>query len=219
MSNLNGFNPFNGITSIGIIITVISIALTIASFVSVVQPGYSISNKIISNSSNAANNINRTLLVQAYDKLKNCAPDQHTPTNGITYLTHFSCGHVTALKNGTTLRQFTLIAKENVVLPISNTGLTFSAWTYNNSIPGPTMRMTEGDHIQLLFINSKDSKHDHSIHMHSIHAGSMDGMMGPAGDVAPGKSFTYTFTAAPFGVYPYHCHVEPADEHINQGLY
>ena len=50
------------------------------------------------------------------------------------------------------------------------------------------MRMTEGDHIQLLFINSKDSKHDHSIHMHSIHAGDMDGMMGPGGSVAPGKS-------------------------------
>ncbi len=157
--------------------------------------------------------------MQSYDKIKNCASDQHTPTNGITYLTHFSCGHVTILKNGTALRQFTIIAKENVVVPISNTGLTLSAWTYNGSIPGPTMRMTEGDHIKLIFINSKDSKHYHSIHMHSIHSGAMDGMMGPGGSIAPGKSFTYVFTAQPFGVYPYHCHVDPVDEHINQGLY
>ena len=187
MSNLNGFNPFNGIIGIGIIITVISIALTTGTFVSLVHHGYSISNNRISNKSNLVNSTNSTISVQDYDKLKNCATDEHTPTNGITYLTHFSCGHVIILKNGTILRQFTLIAKENVILPISNTGLNFSAWTYNGSIPGPTMRMTEGDHIQLLFINSKDSKHDHSIHMHSIHAGSMDGMMGPAGDVAPGQ--------------------------------
>ncbi len=44
------------------------------------------------------------------------------------------------------------------------------------------MRMTEGDHIQITLINSKDSKHDHSIHMHSIHSGSMDGVPGTSGD-------------------------------------
>ena len=191
MSNLNGDSLFKNNVSIWSIITIISIVLASGAFVSVVNPGYSISNTTLSNENNLFNNANKTshISVQDYDKLKNCAADQHTPTNGITYLTHFSCGHVTTLKNGTTLRRFTLIAKENVVVPISNTGLTFSAWTYNGSIPGPTMRMTEEDHIQLLFINNKDSKHDHSIHMHSIHAGDMDGMMGPGGSVAPGKKF------------------------------
>ena len=48
------------------------------------------------------------------------------------------------------------------------------------------MRMTEGDLIQLLFINSKDGKHDHSIHMHSIHPGNTDGMIGPGGNIDPG---------------------------------
>ena len=160
--------------------------------------------------------------VQSYDKLKNCAVDQRTPTNGITYLTHFNCGQVTTFKNGTTLRHFTLIAKENVTVPISNTGLTLEAWTYNGSIPGPTMRMTEGDQIQITLINSKDSIHPHSIHMHSIHAGAMDGVPGASGDsgmVLPGQSYTYHFIAQPFGVYPYHCHVEPVDQHINNGLY
>jgi manganese oxidase len=160
--------------------------------------------------------------VQSYDKLKNCAVDQRTPTNGITYLTHFNCGQVTTFQNGTTLRHFTLIAKENVTVPISNTGLTLEAWTYNGSIPGPTMRMTEGDQIQITLINSKDSIHPHSIHMHSIHAGAMDGVPGASGDsgmVLPGQSYTYHFIAQPFGVYPYHCHVEPVDQHINNGLY
>lgn len=71
--------------------------------------------------------------MQSYDKLKNCAADHHTPTNAIKYLTHFNCGHVTIIKNGTTLRKFTIISKENAVVPISKIGLTFSAWTYNKS--------------------------------------------------------------------------------------
>jgi hypothetical protein len=42
------------------------------------------------------------------DKAKNCAIDQHTPTTFKTYLTHFACGHLTVLGNGTIVRQFTL---------------------------------------------------------------------------------------------------------------
>jgi FtsP/CotA-like multicopper oxidase with cupredoxin domain len=44
----------------------------------------------------------------------------------------------------------------------------------------------------------------------------MDGvfeMIGPKG------KFTYEFTAEPFGVYPYHCHMTPLEEHITHGLY
>jgi multicopper oxidase len=172
---------------------------------------------------NNSNTHTTQISVQNYDKLKNCTQDQHTPTDGITYLTHFSCGHVTILGNGTTLREFTLIAQENTNVPIANNGLTFnSSWTYNGSIPGPTIRMTEGDLVHITLINSKDSMHAHSIHMHSIHDGTMDGIPGASGNsglVEPGHSYTYSFIAQPFGVYPYHCHVEPVDEHINQGLY
>jgi manganese oxidase len=175
------------------------------------------SNENITNS-----NTTTTISPQSYDRLKKCSQDQHTPTNGITYLTHFSCGHVSILKNGTTLRNFSLIAQENVSIPIANNGLNFNAWTYNGSIPGPTMRMTEGDHIQITLINSKTNKNSHSIHMHSIHDGSMDGVPGASGSsgvIKPGQSFTYSFIAQPFGVYPYHCHVDPIDLHINEGLF
>ena len=207
------------------VVALLCLALTGGAFLSIVQqPSYSVGRPISSNGDGSASNSNKgtPISVQSYDKLKNCAVDQRTPTNGITYLTHFNCGQVTTFKNGTTLRHFTLIAKENVTVPISNTGLTLEAWTYNGSIPGPTMRMTEGDQIQITLINSKDSKHPHSMHMHSIHAGAMDGVPGASGDsgmVLPGQSYTYRFIAQPFGVYPYHCHVEPVDQHINNGLY
>jgi FtsP/CotA-like multicopper oxidase with cupredoxin domain len=57
------------------------------------------------------------------------------------------------------------------------------------------------------------------LHMHSIHAGPMDGMQGLGGAIPPGHSFTYDFIARPYGVYPFHCHVEPVEQHIQHGLY
>ena len=111
---------------------------------------------------------------------------------------------------------------ENVSVPIANNGLTFPGWTYNGSIPGPTLRMTEGDHVQINVINLPKNNFSHSMHMHSIHPGNMDGVPGISGDsgsIAPGHNFVYSFISKPFGVYPYHCHVEPIDMHINNGLY
>jgi FtsP/CotA-like multicopper oxidase with cupredoxin domain len=78
------------------------------------------------------------------------------------------------------------------------------------------MRMTEGDHVKITVINDKSSKHAHTLHMHSIHSSDMDGVYDP---IPPGKSFIYDFIAKPYGVYPYHCHVNPIADHINRGLY
>jgi manganese oxidase len=154
---------------------------------------------------------------------KNCATNLSERPNPIQYLTYFNCGHVSTLKNGTTLRQFSLNISENNILPISdintNDPVLFNAWTFNDTIPGPTMRMTEGDHVQITVYNSNSSTHAHSVHMHSIHSGDMDGMTGPAGTIPPGGHFTYSFVASPYGVYPYHCHVEPITTHLNHGLY
>ena len=58
------------------------------------------------------------------------------------YLTSFNCGNI---DNKT--RHFTLIAQENVLVNITDQGQQFLAWAYNASIPGPTMRMTEGDNV------------------------------------------------------------------------
>ena len=153
---------------------------------------------------------------------KNCATNLSERPNPVEYLTYFNCGHVTKLQNGTTLREFSLVASENNVLPITDNKtdpVLYNAWTFNNTIPGPTMRMTQGDLVKITVYNSKSSLHPHSLHMHSIHSGLMDGVTGMAGTIPPGGHYTYTFTAAPYGVYPYHCHVAPVQSHINHGLY
>jgi FtsP/CotA-like multicopper oxidase with cupredoxin domain len=39
------------------------------------------------------------------------------------------------------------------------------------------------------------------------------------GNIGPGESFTYEFSAAPFGCHFYHCHSAPLKRHIHKGLY
>jgi len=142
-------------------------------------------------------------------------------------LTFFNCGHVKLhnLPNGTqqVTREFTIIVKENQSIPIADNGLVFEkAWTFNGTIPGPTMRVTQGDHVRIKVINDASNKHAHSLHLHSIHPAAVDGVsMGgyQGGAIPPGGSFVYDFIAKPYGVYPYHCHVEPIADHINRGLY
>jgi len=166
--------------------------------------------------------------VLKYDRDKNCATDQHTRLTIATYLTHFSCGHVDVLKNGTTLRQFSLIVSENVKVPITlgnkdthTPAIMYNAWTFNGSIPAPTIRVTQGDHVSIKVINLPDNKFPHSLHMHSIHPGAVDGTMfnNASGSIAPGHSFTYNFTADPIGLWPFHCHMMPISMHIVHGLY
>ena len=184
-----------------------------------------------------------------YDKQKNCTTDLSKRPTSIEYLTHFNCGRVSQGENGQTIRGFTLIVEENQNITISNAGHYFDAWTFNGTVPGPTMRMTEGDLVRINVINSKDNRFTHSLHMHSIHAAEMDGVATPisngintqghthssvnvnhhsqiptgdvyeSGMILPGKNFTYEFVAQPYGVYPYHCHVNPVADHINRGLY
>jgi manganese oxidase len=163
-----------------------------------------------------ANNLQEEVFAQQQETCK----DRKTGD----YLTSFSCGNTRVLENGTTVRNYTLIAEETHQIPISTGNnsmdqVIFPGWTYNSTIPGPTLRMTEGDLVHITVINSPDSEKHHSLHMHSIHEPEMDGTFGNSADIAPGESFTYTFTAGPVGIYPYHCHVEPIQDHINRGLY
>ncbi|MGH9925092.1 MAG: multicopper oxidase domain-containing protein [Nitrososphaera sp.] len=99
--------------------------------------------------------------------------------------------------------------------------LMFPGWSFNASIPGPTIRVTEGDTVRITLVNPEEYKHSHSIHFHSVHDGINDGtsLSGPSVSVIPGTNYTYEFVAGPVGVYPYHCHVSPIENHITRGLY
>lgn len=129
------------------------------------------------------------------------------------YLREFSYGRVTNSSNGTKIREFTLIASDTLTKEVSP-GVLYNVWTFNGTVPGPTIRATEGDTIKITLINNGSKFH--SIHTHGIHPSEMDGVFE---GIAPGGKFTYEFTAEPFGVFPYHCHMQPLEEHITHGLY
>ena len=131
-------------------------------------------------------------------------------------LTNWDTGRMSILDNGQTLRQFniTAIDKEIEIAP----GVFFPAWTYNGRVPGPTIRVTEGDRVRIHFVNG--GSHPHTIHFHGIHSARMDGVPNIGrGMIFPGESFTYEFDAYPFGSHFYHCHAIPLKRHIHKGLY
>jgi FtsP/CotA-like multicopper oxidase with cupredoxin domain len=130
-------------------------------------------------------------------------------------LSEFDYGTVSQLENGQTLREFDITATAKDIEVAQ--GIVYPAWTYNDRIPGPTIRCTEGDLIRIHFHNGSD--HPHSMHFHGVHPAEMDGVPGTPGMVNPGDSFTYEFAAEPFGVHLYHCHAAPLARHIAKGLY
>ena len=129
-------------------------------------------------------------------------------------LTDFDPGETSKDSSGRTVREyeFIAVAKDIEVAP----GVFFPAWTYNNQVPGPTIRATEGDRIVIHFLNT--TEHLHTIHFHGIHGAGVDGVPG-AGEIGPGEEFTYDFIAEPFGTHLYHCHSSPLRQHIHRGLY
>jgi manganese oxidase len=129
------------------------------------------------------------------------------------YLRSFNYGHVFKLADGSTVREFTLVADDRQTMEISP-GVFYNIWAFNGTVPGPTLRATEGDLIRINFINNGTKPH--SIHTHGIHKAEMDGVFET---INPKGKFTYEFYAEAFGVYPYHCHVTPLEEHISHGLY
>ena len=138
---------------------------------------------------------------------------QDAVVDPMKYLREFNYGKVSELPNGAKLREFTLIASDDKVKEISP-GVFYNVWMFNGTVPGPTIRATEGDLVRINFINNGSKSH--TIHTHGIHEAEMDGVFETVG---AGGRFTYEFTAEPFGVFPYHCHMQPLEEHITHGLY
>lgn len=93
-----------------------------------------------------------------------------------------------------------------------------TAWTYNGTVPGPMIRVTEGDKVRITIKNElPDST---SIHWHGLPVpNNMDGVPPfTQKAIEPGETFTYEFTAAPAGTFMYHSHVD-TDKQIMLGLY
>ncbi|NOY36022.1 MAG: multicopper oxidase domain-containing protein [Chlorobi bacterium] len=77
---------------------------------------------------------------------------------------------------------------------------------FNNMIPGPEIRVKEGDQVRVKFKNKTEI--NHTIHWHGIYVPwRMDGVPYVTQmPVMADQEFIYEFTAKPYGTHFYHCH-------------
>ncbi len=97
-------------------------------------------------------------------------------------------------------------------------GEAVEAYAYNNQVPGPTLRVTQGDRIRINVRNRLPEST--TIHWHGlILPNEMDG---PAEitqkPIQPGESFSYEYTVGQHGTYFYHTH-DHVDRQQSLGLY
>jgi nitrite reductase (NO-forming) len=95
-------------------------------------------------------------------------------------------------------------------------GVEYTFWGFGGTVPGPFMRVREGDLVEFHLHNHPDNKLPHNIDLHAV--------TGPGGGAAssftaPGHSSTFSFTAQNPGLYVYHCATAPVGMHIANGMY
>lgn len=105
------------------------------------------------------------------------------------------------------------------VLPITHDtieiadGVRYEGWTFGGTVPGPVLRVREGDLVRIKVVNR--SPMAHSIDFHSARI--------PANvayrSFMPGDSLSFEFTARDPGAYLVHCGTPPITMHLMQGMY
>lgn len=96
-------------------------------------------------------------------------------------------------------------------------GKTVTAWTYNEQVPGPEIRATEGETVRIIVTN--ELPESTVVHWHGLMLpNAMDGMAFlTQPPIKPGESFTYEFEARNPGSHMYHSHHNAAFQ-VSMGL-
>jgi len=110
----------------------------------------------------------------------------------------------------------TLTTKELVGVLDPASGTTYRYWTFDGKVPGPFIRVRQGDAVEVTLVNPKDSTMVHSVDFHAA--------IGPGGGAAftqvpPGQSKTFSFQAGTPGLFLYHCGSPMIAQHIANGMY
>ncbi|TYP70773.1 multicopper oxidase family protein [Paenibacillus methanolicus] len=128
-----------------------------------------------------------------------------------------SVSDLTGPRDGEPDQRFTLTAEKKTVQLSS--GKSVEAWTFNGQIPGPQLRMKQGELIEVTLVN-KDIEGGATIHWHGLDVpNAEDGVAGATQNaVMPGESHTYRFIAEQTGTYWYHSH-QHSREAVAKGLF
>jgi nitrite reductase (NO-forming) len=119
------------------------------------------------------------------------------------------------IQKGDPVHKVSLVAYEtNLTLPQGNT---IHAMTFNGTVPAPTIRVTQGDLINVTLINNPKNKLPHSLDNHA----SIISAVPNYGPVNPGQERSYAFIATQPGFFKYHCEgvaVLTMDQHVFSGM-
>ena len=115
-----------------------------------------------------------------------------------------------------TVLHVTLTAEEVIGQLDPSAGTRYRYWTFGGKVPGPMIRVKEGDTIEVTLRNDATSHMVHSVDFHAA--------LGPGGGAAfsqavPGQSKTFTFQATMPGLFLYHCGTPMIAEHMANGMY
>ena len=90
-------------------------------------------------------------------------------------------------------------------------------WAYNGAVPGPVVRLRQGEPARILVENRLDQ--GTTVHWHGIRLpNAMDGVPGLTQPlIKPGETFTYAFTPPDAGTFWYHPHANSLEQ-LGRGL-
>lgn len=113
------------------------------------------------------------------------------------------------------VKVFELTAEE--IMWEVNPGQKMKAWTYNRQLPGPQIRVTEGDRVRVVLHNKLNEST--AIHFHGLEVpNDQDGVpFITQPPVKPGESYTYEFVVPNAGSHMYHSH-HNATQQVSMGL-
>jgi FtsP/CotA-like multicopper oxidase with cupredoxin domain len=96
-------------------------------------------------------------------------------------------------------------------------GTLIDAMTYNGIVPGPEIRVTQGDQVRIIVKNEMDQST--AVHFHGVQLpNNMDAVpFITQPPIKPGETFTYEFTAKNPGSHMYHSHHNAAEQ-VTKGL-
>ncbi len=128
-----------------------------------------------------------------------------------------SVEQLTAPRAGKPDYRITLVARKAEVELAQ--GRTIEAWTFNGQVPGPEIRVHQGDLVEATLIN-EDIDDGVTIHWHGVDVpNAEDGVAGVTQDaVMPGERYTYRFRAEQRGTFWYHSH-QVSSRQVRRGLY
>ena len=119
------------------------------------------------------------------------------------------------MSEGRNVVEFNVVG-ESAELPIMGGG-TYKAMTFSGEVPGPTLRVTQGDIVKMTLTIPEGEPTPHGNDMHASQMSATN-----FGKVLPGTSKTYAYVAEVPGTFKYHCSgvdVAGMDQHVLSGMY